>query len=221
MNNENNTPQPRPEGTPAKLSIEEYEKRAKDLAANFLEIPTEEFRRQWDELQAIKPTYENTGNNYENPLAEREAAPIEESGETYEYENPQKSLKAYMEAPLYDEENEPAAADIVAKYKLQNEDLTQYWLDPCEEYKPPQYTLNYNGTPFAPIGGIHGLTGQPGHGKTFTFTILIAAILKGEYCGIQYEQAETIPNPSVLYIDTEMEKGHTQLVQRRIYEIME
>ena len=83
-----------------------------------------------------------------------------------------------------------------------------------------QYTLSYNGVPFAPLGGIHALTGQAGHGKTAFFTMLIAAILKGEYCGLRYELSREIPNPKVLYIDTEMEDINTQLVWIRICKVM-
>ena len=94
------------------------------------------------------------------------------------------------------------------------------FLDPAEKYIRPRYTLSYNGVPFAPLGGIHGLTGQPGHGKTFTFTQLMVAILRGEFYGLRYELSREIPQPKVLYIDTEMEKGNTQLVMLRVYEMM-
>lgn len=100
------------------------------------------------------------------------------------------------------------------------EDLTDYWLDLTEDYKRPRYTLSFRGVPFAPLGGIHALTGQAGHGKTAFFTMLMVAILKGEYCGFKYELAREIPNPKVLYIDTEMEKGNTQLVVKRLYKMM-
>lgn len=94
------------------------------------------------------------------------------------------------------------------------------WLDPSEPYISPRYTLSYNGVKFAPLGGVHGLTGQPGHGKTFTFTQLIVAILRGQFYGLKYELGRDIPHPKVLYIDTEMEKGNTQLVMLRVYEMM-
>ena len=102
----------------------------------------------------------------------------------------------------------------------QSADISGNWLDPAEKYVRPRYTLSYNGVPFAPLGGIHGLTGQPGHGKTFTFTQLMVAILRGEFYGLRYELAKEIPVPKVLYIDTEMEKGNTQLVMLRVYEMM-
>ena len=131
--------------------------------------------------------------DYTNPLAEREAV-----------------------AP-----QEPAAIDNFLKdVEWQSADVEGNWLDPKEAYIRPRYTLSYNGVPFAPLGGIHGLTGQPGHGKTFTFTQLMVAILKGDFYGLHYELSHDIPQPKVLYIDTEMEKGNTQLVMLRVYEMM-
>jgi hypothetical protein len=102
----------------------------------------------------------------------------------------------------------------------QNAELDGNWLDLTEHYVRPQYTLSYNGVPFAPLGGIHGLTGQPGHGKTFTFTQIMVAIMRGDFYGLKYELSREIPNPKVLYIDTEMEKGNTQLVMLRVYQMM-
>jgi hypothetical protein len=132
-------------------------------------------------------------STYNNPLAEREAV-----------------------AP-----QEPQAIDNFLKdVEWQTAEVDGNWLDPKEAYVRPRYTLSYNGVPFAPLGGIHGLTGQPGHGKTFTFTQLMVAILKGEFYGLHYELSRDIPQPKVLYIDTEMEKGNTQLVMLRVYEMM-
>ena len=136
---------------------------------------------------------EQQDKTYENPLAEREAV-----------------------AP-----QEPQAIDNFLKdVDWQSAEVDGNWLDPKEAYIRPRYTLSYNGVPFAPLGGIHGLTGQPGHGKTFTFTQLMVAILKGEFYGLHYELSRDIPQPKVLYIDTEMEKGNTQLVMLRVYEMM-
>ena len=109
---------------------------------------------------------------------------------------------------------------FLQEVKWQNAEIDGNWLDPSEQYVRPRYTLSYNGVPFAPLGGIHGLTGQPGHGKTFTFTQLMVAILKGEFYGLKYELSREIPEPKVLYIDTEMEKGNTQLVMLRVYAMM-
>ena len=123
------------------------------------------------------------------------------------------------ENPLAEQEHQekdPFLADV----EWQDVEIDAQWLDPSEQYVRPRYTLSYNHVPFAPLGGIHGLTGQPGHGKTFTFTQLMVAILKGEWYGLRYELSREIPEPKVLYIDTEMEKGNTQLVMLRVYDMM-
>ena len=119
------------------------------------------------------------------------------------------------------EEQEHVEQDtFLQEIKWQEVDVDGNWLDPEEQYEPPKYTLEYKGVPFAPLGGIHGLTGQPGHGKTFTFTQLMVAILKGEFYGLRYRLRNEVPAPKVLYIDTEMEKGNTQLVMLRVYDMM-
>lgn len=125
----------------------------------------------------------------------------------------------YYENPLEEQEH-VEVSDFLREDDWQNVDIDKNWLDPAERYIRPRYTLSYNGVPFAPLGGIHGLTGQPGHGKTFTFTQLMVAILRGEFYGLKYELSREIKNPKVLYIDTEMEKGNTQLVMLRVYEMM-
>lgn len=110
--------------------------------------------------------------------------------------------------------------EFLAEDGWQDVDITPNILDVTEAYARPKYTLSYNGAPFAPLGGIHALTGQPGNGKTMTFTQLMVAVLKGEYGGLTYELREEIPSPRVLYVDTEMEKGNTQLVNLRVYSMM-
>lgn len=94
-------------------------------------------------------------------------------------------------------------------------DVADELLDVTQDY-PIRYSLSINGTPFAPLGGIHGMTGQPGHGKTMTLSMLAAAVLGDKSHGMEWLLTEDIPNPSVLYIDTEMEKGNTMLVNKRI-----
>lgn len=94
---------------------------------------------------------------------------------------------------------------------IENGDL----LDVTKDY-PIYHTLSINGVPFAPLGGLHGMTGQPGHGKTMTLSMVAAAVLGDKTHGIEWLLGETIPNPRVLYIDTEMERGNTQRVNMRI-----
>lgn len=98
----------------------------------------------------------------------------------------------------------------------QKMDTIPYELDFAEAYKPPMFTLSWKGVPFAPLGGIHNITGQSGNGKTMTIAQFMAAILCGEVGQLRYELANDIPHPSILYIDTEMEKDNTIAVKNRV-----
>ena len=95
-------------------------------------------------------------------------------------------------------------------------DTERYRLDFKEPYKPPKFTLSWKGIPFAPLGGLHNITGQSGNGKTMTIAQFMAAILKGECGQLRYELSDDIPNPRVLYIDTEMEPDNTIAVKNRV-----
>lgn len=107
--------------------------------------------------------------------------------------------------------------------------LRPYLLDPREDYPEPYYMLEYNGVPFSTIGGIQAMSGQKKNGKSFVFTMLMAAVLgsceagsrTGEYLpGLSVPQ-RTIDYlghlPNVLYCDTEMEKLNTAKVLRRVH----
>ena len=90
-----------------------------------------------------------------------------------------------------------------------------YLLDFREAYKPPRYTLSWKGIPFAPLGGIHNITGQSGNGKTMTLAQFMAAILCGEFGQLRYELTD-VEHPRILYVDTEMEKDNTIAVKNRV-----
>lgn len=100
-------------------------------------------------------------------------------------------------------------------------DVKPYQLDFTKTYEAPQYTLSWNGIPFAPRGGIHAITGQAGNGKTMTLAQFMAAILCGEYGELRYELSDVIPHPKVLYIDTEMEEANTIAVKNRVMTLCE
>ena len=85
------------------------------------------------------------------------------------------------------EELEAHTPDFLKEDEWFDVDIGPNILDVTEQYQRPRYTLAFNGVPFAPLGGIHALTGQPGNGKTMTFTQLIVAVLRGEYGGLTYE----------------------------------
>ena len=75
----------------------------------------------------------------------------------------------------------PTAPDLLRQDGWFGTDLSGYWLQDDDKYEQPVWTLSWCGIPFAPLGNIHALTGQSGHGKTMTFSQIIAAILGGQF----------------------------------------
>jgi hypothetical protein len=106
--------------------------------------------------------------------------------------------------------------DFLADIGWFEEDVKPYRLDFTKPYEAPKYTLSWNGIGFAPIGGIHAVTGQAGNGKTMTLAQFIAAILGGSFGNLRYELSDEIPEPRVLYIDTEMEEANTIAMKNRV-----
>lgn len=106
--------------------------------------------------------------------------------------------------------------DFMIADEWQDFEIERYLLDFSSPYVPPKYTLSWEGVPFAPLGGIHNITGQAGNGKTMTIAQFMAAILCGECGGLKYELSEHVPHPTVLYIDTEMEEDNTIAVKNRV-----
>ena len=90
------------------------------------------------------------------------------------------------------------------------------FLDFTEPYIPPRYTLQRGETKFANVGDLHIISGKPGNGKTGLMTMLMAAILCGEYGKTKYALSSERPNPIVLYIDTEQGKDDTIALKNRV-----
>lgn len=162
------------------------------------------------------------------------------------YQKELAEMKAYLEANGCDERTafeaifcEPTSPDAAQKIPLPglatyeelkandhpdflkgdgwfNVNIINDYLDFTKPYEPPKYTLSYNNIPFAPLGGIHALTGLSGNGKTMTFTQFMAAILAGSYGGLKYELSDRVPNPIILYVDTEQELDNTIAVKNRV-----
>lgn len=95
-------------------------------------------------------------------------------------------------------------------------DVEPYLLDFSKPYTAPKYLLSWNGIGFAPLGGLQAITGQAGNGKTMTIAQMISAVLGGDYGNLRYELANEIPDPRVLYIDTEMEEANTIAMKNRV-----
>lgn len=113
-------------------------------------------------------------------------------------------------------------------------EVRQYLLDARQNYPEPYYMLEYKGVPFSTLGGIQALSGQKKNGKTFVLAQLMAAILsEGKERTQQYLAGLQVPDrtirylrekyedpyylPTVLYVDTEMEKLNSAKVLRRVH----
>ena len=119
--------------------------------------------------------------------------------------------------PLPGEEDaKPLPPDFLKSDEWFEADVGPYRLDFQKAYEAPRYTLSWDGIPFAPLGGIHAITGQAGNGKTMTLAQFMAAILCGEYGLLRCELDPNVKR-SVLYIDTEMEKLSSAKVMRRVH----
>lgn len=104
-------------------------------------------------------------------------------------------------------------------------DVGQDFLDFDKPYRPPRYTMERNGVPFADVGEIHLISGKPGNGKTGLMSQLIATILRGSYCNtkarrvshkvIDSDTFQEVP-PLVLYVDTEQGEDDTIGFKNRI-----
>ena len=113
----------------------------------------------------------------------------------------------------------PNAPDLLRQDGWFGTDLSGYWLQDDDKYEQPVWTLSWCGVKFAPLGNIHALTGQSGHGKTMTFSQIIVAILGGQFGNLQCILPENVPR-TVLYIDTEMSKNDTLRVRERIFRLL-
>lgn len=116
--------------------------------------------------------------------------------------------KAYVEKPDFLLEDD--------WYDVEYEDSM---LDLNSDIQYPEYTLCLSGAKCAPVTGLMVVSGQSGNGKTQTFVLLMAAYLGAEVEGIELIWQR--PVRKILYVDTEMERGNTQLVVARVAQLCE
>ena len=122
-------------------------------------------------------------------------------------------IKQEMEAARPDFENVP---DFLQEKHWFEIDVSEDFLDFTDPYKPPRYTLERKGVPFANIGELHVISGKPGHGKTNLMSQLMAALLCGRFGNTEYRLSNERPNPVILYIDTEQGKDDTIAIKNRV-----
>jgi len=99
------------------------------------------------------------------------------------------------------------------------------FLDFDKPYRPPRYTMERNGVPFADVGEIHIVSGKPGNGKTGLMAQLIAATLGGKFGNTVARRVGHKSNGSdefhevptrILYVDTEQGEDDTIGFKNRV-----
>lgn len=107
-------------------------------------------------------------------------------------------------------------------------DVSADMLDFDEPYRPPRYTMERDGIPFADVGELHIVSGKPGNGKTGLMAQLEAATISGSFCKLKKREVkhkvtdsegniteQTIPT-RLLHIDTEQGKDDTIAFKNRV-----
>ena len=102
-------------------------------------------------------------------------------------------------------------------------------LDFGKPYRPPRYTMERGGVPFADVGELHIISGKPGNGKTGLISQLMATVLCGSFGNTQKrnvkhkvrnqetgEVTEVEVPTVVLYIDTEQGEDDTIAIKNRV-----
>lgn len=107
-------------------------------------------------------------------------------------------------------------------------DIGDDLLDFAKPYRPPRYTMERGGIPFADIGELHIISGKPGHGKTGLMSQLMTTILCGRHGStLRHDvphkvrgedgtfKEKMVPNV-LLYIDTEQGEDDTIAIKNRV-----
>ena len=104
-------------------------------------------------------------------------------------------------------------------------DISGDFLDFDKPYRPPRYTMEREGVPFADVGEIHVISGKPGNGKTGLMAQLIAATLGGRFGNTIARRVGHKVNGSddfhelptrILYVDTEQGEDDTIGFKNRV-----
>ena len=128
--------------------------------------------------------------------------------------------------PLPGEEDvKPPVPDFLKDDEWFDIDVSQDFLDFDKPYRPPRYTMERNGVPFADVGEIHIVSGKPGNGKTGLMAQFVATILCGRF-GNTFarkvghkvagsEEFAVVPT-QILYVDTEQGEDDTIGFKNRV-----
>lgn len=115
--------------------------------------------------------------------------------------------------------------DFLSKDDWFDADISNDFLDFDKPYRPPRYTMERGGVPFADVGEIHVISGKPGNGKTGLMAQLIAATLGGRFGNTVARRVGHKVNGSddyreiptnILYVDTEQGEDDTIGFKNRV-----
>ena len=128
--------------------------------------------------------------------------------------------------PLPGEQDaKPKAPDFLQGDDWFDADISGDFLDFDKPYRPPRYTMEREGVPFADVGEIHIISGKPGNGKTGLMAQLIAATLGGQFDNTIARKVGHKVNGSddfhelptrILYVDTEQGEDDTIGFKNRV-----
>ena len=128
--------------------------------------------------------------------------------------------------PLPGEQDaKPQAPDFLQGDDWFDVDIGNDFLDFDKPYRPPRYTMEREGVPFADVGEIHIISGKPGNGKTGLMAQLIAATLGGRFGNTVARRVGHKVNSSddfhelptrILYVDTEQGEDDTIGFKNRV-----
>ena len=124
-----------------------------------------------------------------------------------------------------DGDAKPKAPDFLQGDEWFDADISGDFLDFDKPYRPPRYTMEREGVPFADVGEIHIISGKPGNGKTGLMAQLIAATLGGRFGNTVARRVGHKVNGSddfqelptrILYVDTEQGEDDTIGFKNRV-----
>ena len=128
--------------------------------------------------------------------------------------------------PLPDKPDvKPRKPDFLQGDEWFDVDIGNDFLDFDKPYRPPRYTMERDGVPFADVGEIHIISGKPGNGKTGLMAQLIAATLGGQFGNTIARRVGHKVNGSddfhelptrILYVDTEQGEDDTIGFKNRV-----
>ena len=128
--------------------------------------------------------------------------------------------------PLPGEEDvKPPKPDFLQGDEWFEIEINDDFLDFDEPYRPPRYTMERDGVPFADVGELHIISGKPGNGKTGLMSQLEAATLGGRFGNticreighkVEGQDGFMVIPTRILHIDTEQGKDDTIAFKNRV-----